>query len=412
MLSFLVVTAVAAGVTAAATAGILRLSKRRGWAPEIRERDVHSDPTPRLGGVAMYLGLLAAALVAVFFVNFAEVFAETTQLWALLGACTLIAVVGVLDDLFDLDWMVKLAVQLGAAGLLAWQGAQIVSLPLGDTLIVGSPAVNFALTVFLMTLVMNAVNFVDGLDGLVAGVAIIANLVFFFYTQLLTAETGTDASITLAAVIAAIVVGIALGFLPFNWHRAKMFMGDTGALLIGLLMATSAVSVTGQLNPGQLDQKLVLASYIPIILPVAVLALPLADFSLAVLRRLRAGKSPFAADRLHLHHRLLDMGHSPVQAVMIFYLGTVVVSVGCLMVFTMQDYVWPLVFVAAGTGVCVVVTLVPVKRLRTALRQRRLLRLGRTASVATRRANSADSAQTQARAAMPVVGANERTTPE
>ncbi|MGK0714718.1 MraY family glycosyltransferase [Leucobacter sp. W1153] len=385
MLPFLVVAAVAAVVTAVASVGVLRFSRRFGLAPKVRERDVHSTPTPRLGGVAMYLGILAAALVAAFLVNFDEVFAETTQLWALLGACTIIAVVGVLDDLLDLDWMVKLAAQLAAAGLLAWQGAQIVSLPFGDTLIVGSPSVNFVLTVFLMTLVMNAVNFVDGLDGLVAGVAIIANSVFFIYTQLLIAETGVDPSISLAALIAAIIVGIAAGFLPFNWHRAKMFMGDTGALLIGLLMATSTVSVTGQLNPGQLDQKLVIASFIPIILPVAVLALPLADFALAVFRRLRAGKSPFTADRLHLHHRLLNMGHSPVQAVLIFYLGTVVVSVACLMIFTMQDYLWPVLVAILGTLLCVIVTLFPVSRIRTILTQRGLLRLSEPKRAANER---------------------------
>lgn len=375
MWSFLVVAAVAAGVTAVGSYAVLRLSRRFGLAPAVRARDVHQAPTPRLGGIAMYVGFLCATLVAAFFVNFARVFEESTQLWALLGACTIIAVVGVLDDLLDLDWMIKLAAQLAAAGLLAWQGAQIVSLPLGNTLIVGSPTVNFVLTVFLITLVMNAVNFVDGLDGLVAGVAIIANSVFFVYTQLLIAQTGADPSITFAALIAAIVVGVSAGFLPFNWHRAKMFMGDTGALIIGLLMATSTVSVTGQLNPGQLDQKLVLASYIPIILPIAVLALPLADFVLAVFRRLRAGKSPFTADRLHLHHRLLDMGHSPLQAVLIFYLGTVVLSVACLLAFTMQDYVWPAVVAIVGTLMCAAVTLMPASRVREGLHRRRLLRL-------------------------------------
>ena len=110
---------------------------------------------------------------------------------------------------------------------------------------IGSSTFSLAVTVLVVIVMINAVNFVDGLDGLVAGVAIIANSVFFIYTQLLVAETGVDPSISLAALIAAIVVGIAAGFLPFNWHRAKMFMGDTGALLIGLLMATSTVSVTG-----------------------------------------------------------------------------------------------------------------------------------------------------------------------
>ncbi len=375
MLQFLLVAAIAALVTAVCSIGVLHLSKRYRLAPEVRERDVHTQPTPRLGGVAMFIGILVTLVYAGIFGPFASVFSDRTQLWALLGACALIAVIGVLDDLLDLDWMVKLGAQLAAAGLLAWNGAQIVSLPFGDTLIVGSPTVNFVLTVFLMALVMNAVNFVDGLDGLVAGVAIIANVAFFIYTQLLTAQTGTDSSITLAALIAAVVVGISVGFLPFNWHRARMFMGDTGALLIGLLMATSTVSVTGQLNPAQLDQKLVLASYIPIILPIAVLAVPLADFTLAVFRRLLAGKSPFEADRRHLHHRLLDMGHSPVQAVMIFYLWTAMVSLACLLVFVTQSFFWPGIVVIAGGLICMIITLTPLVRVRDWLSQRGLLRL-------------------------------------
>lgn len=356
---------------------VLRLSRRFQLTPEVRERDVHKQPTPRLGGIAMFIGILVALIYAGTQTAFDGVFDDPARLWVLLGACTLIAVVGVLDDLLDLDWMVKLGAQLAAAGLLAWNGIQIVSLPFGDTLIVGSPTVNFVLTVFLMTLVMNAVNFVDGLDGLVAGVAIIANAAFFIYTQLLTAQTGADSSITLAALIAATIVGISAGFLPFNWHRARMFMGDTGALLIGLLMATSTVSVTGQLNPAQLDQKLVLASYIPIILPIAVLAVPLADFTLAVCRRLLAGKSPFEADRKHLHHRLLDMGHSPLQAVMIFYLWTVMVSLACLLVFVTQSFFWPAVVVVVGGVVCMIITLTPLVRVRNWLTQRGLLRLSR-----------------------------------
>lgn len=375
MLSYLLVAMLAALVTAACSFGVLRLSRRYKLAPEVRARDVHKQPTPRLGGVAMFAGIVVALGYAGIFGPFASVFEDQSQLWVLLGACALIAVIGVLDDLLDLDWMVKLGAQLAAAGLLAWNGAQIVSLPFGNTLIVGSPALNFALTVFLMTLVMNAVNFVDGLDGLVAGVAIIANAAFFVYTQLLTAQTGVDSSITLAALIAAIVVGISVGFMPFNWNPARMFMGDTGALLIGLLMAASTVSVTGQLNPAQLDQKLVLASYIPIILPMAVLAVPLADFTLAVCRRLLAGKSPFEADRRHLHHRLLDMGHSPVQAVMIFYLWTAMVSLACLLVFVTQSFFWPGIVVVVGGVVCLAITLTPLVRVRDWLTQRGLLRL-------------------------------------
>ncbi|MFD5600146.1 MraY family glycosyltransferase [Leucobacter sp. NPDC058333] len=375
MLAYVTVVAVAALVTAAASWGVLRLSRRFRLAPEVRARDVHTAPTPRLGGIAMFLGIIAAFLVAGTQQEFASLFEQSNQMWALLGSCAIIAVVGVLDDLLDLDWMIKLAAQLVASGLLAWSGIQIVSLPFGDTLIIGSPVVNFVITVFLMTLVMNAVNFLDGLDGLVAGVAIIANSLFFIYTRLLNDQIGRVDSVILASLIALVIVGICVGFLPFNWHRARMFMGDTGALLVGLLMATSTVSVTGQLNPAALDQKLVLASYIPIILPIAVLALPLADFTLAVVRRLRAGKSPFTADRLHLHHRLLDMGHSPLQAVCIFYAGTTVLSVAVLLVFTTQSFLLPAIVLSVGGLATFALLMYPAKRLRAAAAERGLVPL-------------------------------------
>ena len=377
MLSYLVVLAVAVIVTAAASYCVLRLARRFRLAPEVRERDVHQNPTPRLGGVAMFVGLLAAFGVATMLAEFQGLFRADLKMWALIGACLLIAVIGVLDDLLDLDWMIKLGAQLLAAGVLAWNGVQIVSIPVGDTLVIGSPTVNFVLTVFLITLVMNAVNFIDGLDGLVAGVAIIASGTFFGYTLILSSQLGSSRSVTFASLIALALVGICVGFLPFNWHRAKMFMGDTGALLVGLLMATSTVSVTGEIDPAALDLKLVLASYIPILLPFAVLALPLADFALAVLRRLRAGKSPFEADRQHLHHRLLDMGHSPVQAVSIFYLGTAVLSAAGLLVFTSQSFVLPLIVLVVGGIACVLLVRFPARGVRAAAAQRRLIALGR-----------------------------------
>ncbi|QIK62691.1 undecaprenyl/decaprenyl-phosphate alpha-N-acetylglucosaminyl 1-phosphate transferase [Leucobacter viscericola] len=377
-MAYLIAFLIAAAVTAVASFVVLRLSRRFKLAPEVRARDVHSTPTPRLGGIAMLLGVFAAFGIAGTQSEFASLFEGSSEVWALMGACAIVAGVGILDDLLDLDWMIKLAAQLAATGLLAVNGLQIISLPFGDTRVVASPAVNFVLTVFLMTLVMNAVNFVDGLDGLVAGVAIIANSVFFIYTRLLTQQVGADESVTFASLIAAVLVGICVGFIPFNWHRARMFMGDTGALLVGLLMATSTVSVTGQLTPGVLDMNLVLASYVPIILPIAVLALPLIDFSLAVIRRLKAGKSPFTADRLHLHHRLLDMGHSPLQAVLIFYLGTAALSVAMLLVFTTQAFLWPIIVLVVGGVATLLMLLFPAERVRDAAAQRGLITLKRT----------------------------------
>ena len=364
MAETLIVAAVAALVTFVACRLVIWLSNRFRLAPELRDRDVHATPTPRLGGIAMFLGLLAAFFVASLQGGLAPAFSNGAQIWAILGACTLIVIVGVLDDILDLDWMVKLAAQLLAAGLLAWQGVQIVSLPFGDTLIVGSPVVNFVLTVLVITLVMNAMNFIDGLDGLVAGVALIANLVFFGYTLILSSQSGPLNQVSLASLIAAVLIGLCAGFLPWNWHRAKLFMGDTGSMLIGLLMATSTISVTGQLSPGTLDQKMVIASYIPIILPIAVLVVPLADFTLAVIRRVQAGKSPFSADRKHLHHRLLDMGHSHVQAVTIFYLWTATISVGCLLIFVLDSFQIPVLIISVGALLCVLVTVIPIAPIR------------------------------------------------
>ena len=373
MTPYVVVGLVAALCTAATSAVVLRLSRKYELAPPVRDRDMHTTPTPRLGGVAMYVGLLAG-FATVFFVfpdALAPVVNNGSQVIALLIAVTIIVGVGVLDDLTDLDWMLKLGAQLVAAGVLAWQGVQILSLPLGNTLIVASPYLNLVLTVLLMVTVMNAVNFIDGLDGLVAGFAVIANLAFFVYTRLLVRDLGVAESVTFASLIAVLLIGMSVGFLPFNWHRARMFMGDAGALLIGLLMATSTIMVTGQLNPAALSTEVVIASWIPIILPIAVLALPLADLLLAVARRVSAGKSPFTADRKHLHHKLIARGHSHQQAVLIFHLWTLVIALACILTFTLESYLVPFIVVCVGGAVCLIVTLVPASRMVQLLRLQR-----------------------------------------
>ena len=349
-------------VTALVTFGlsywVLRFGLKYKLYPAIRERDVHTRPTPRLGGVAMYLGVVIAFLVAWQLPFFRVVFANPGPVWAILGAATLTVIVGVADDLWDLDWTIKLAAQILVAGLVAWQGVQILSLPIGG-ITVGSPYMSLIITILAIVLVMNAVNFIDGLDGLVAGVAIIANGVFLVYSYLLARLTSPSNYFNLASLIAAVLVGACLGFIPYNWHRAKMFMGDGGSMLVGLLMATSAIAVTGQIDPGELGRSQLLPAFLPIVLPFAILLLPLTDFALAVIRRLKAGKSPFSADRLHLHHRLLDMGHTHVMAVIVFYAWTAVVSVGLLLFFVIKPYWIAAVILIAGLAVCVLITFFP-----------------------------------------------------
>lgn len=374
MTLFLALALVAALVTFGGSVLVWKLSLKYRLYPKIRERDVHTRPTPRLGGIAMFVGILAAIAAAAFVSNLGSsrfsvvsiIFQNPTQMLAILGAALLIVLIGVADDIWDLDWTTKLAGQFIAAGLIAWQGVSIVSLPIGG-ITVGSSWMSATITVFTIVLVMNAINFIDGLDGLVAGVALIANGVFFLYTYLLVQKTSPLNYFNLASLLAIVVVGACAGFLPLNWHPAKLFMGDAGALLIGLLMATSAIAVTGQIDPASLGLGELFPAFIPIILPFAVLVIPLLDFGLAVVRRLRAGKSPFAADRKHLHHRLLDMGHSHLNAVLIFYAWTAVASVGCLLSFVFPVYLgissgWAFLLLGIGFLGCAAITLAPLGR--------------------------------------------------
>ncbi|WP_370454502.1 MraY family glycosyltransferase [Salinibacterium sp. dk5596] len=361
MIFYVLIGGLSAVVTFVLSFVILKLSLRFRLYPKIRERDVHTRPTPRLGGVAMFIGVLVAFGVASQLDRFHLVFVDPGPVLGLLAGALLIVLIGVADDIWDLDWLTKLTGQMIAAGILVWQGIQLTTLPIGGVTIV-PPVTGLVLTVIAVVLVMNAVNFIDGLDGLVAGVAIIANGVFFVYTYILSNGVGESEYFNLASLITVALAGACLGFLPLNWHPARLFMGDAGALLVGLLMAASAISVTGQVDPAALESgRQLLPAFIPILLPFAILIVPLLDFALAVVRRLRAGKSPFSADRQHLHHRLLDMGHSHFHAVLIFYAWTAVVAVGTLL-FMFVPFWWALAFVVAGFTLSAWFTLAPLTK--------------------------------------------------
>jgi UDP-GlcNAc:undecaprenyl-phosphate/decaprenyl-phosphate GlcNAc-1-phosphate transferase len=370
---YLLVALFTAAVTFVLTWAVWKLALRFKLYPAIRDRDVHTRPTPRLGGVAMFLGVVAAFALSSGNPFFAIFWVDPGPMLALLGATLLIVVVGVADDIWDLDWMIKLGAQFVAAGIITWFGQlQILSLPIGG-LTVGSGWMSFALTVFAIVIVMNAVNFIDGLDGLVAGVCLIANGVFFVYSYLLLRDIGSSTYFNLASFLAAVLIGACLGFLPFNFNPAKIFMGDAGALMLGLLMASAGVAITGQidpvnLDPDQLGRSQLLGAFIPILLPIVVVLLPLLDFGLAVLRRMGAGKSPFSPDRKHLHHRMLDMGHSDRDAVLIFYAWTAVVSLSLLLMYVGTQQEWPgdyllgVGFGVVGVAACLVLTFLPSRR--------------------------------------------------
>lgn len=359
-MNYILVGLISALVSFGTSLALLKVSHKFKIYPGIRERDVHTTPTPRLGGVAIVLGVGAAFALASALPAFDRVFVDPLPVVGMCTAIALMAIVGILDDLYDLDWLIKLGAQILAAGVMAWSGIQIVSLPFGGIILL-SPTMSLVLTVFAIVLVMNAINFIDGLDGLVAGVSLIAGTVFFIYSYILAIGPGHQNYFNLATLLTASLCGALIGFLPVNWYPAKMFMGDSGALVIGLIMAGSTISVTGQIDPATVDPKQFYPAFIPLAIPLAVLLVPLVDFGMAVTRRLINGKSPFTADRKHLHHRLLDMGHTHFQAVLILYAWTAVAAVGSLMFMFVRIRV-AIAIVVIGFIVTAVLTVAPLGR--------------------------------------------------
>ncbi len=359
---YLFILLVAAAVTYVVTPAVRLVARRVGAMTAVRERDVHQDVTPRLGGVAMYAGVAIALILASLTPFLKPLFQHTFQPWAILIAGGLICLLGGLDDKWDLDWVTKLAGQALIALFVAYQGVQLVTLPLGGLTLL-SPHTSLALTVLVIIGCMNAVNFIDGLDGLASGVMAIGGAAFFIYAYYLTRGASTSDYSSLAALITAAMIGACLGFLPHNFSKARIFMGDSGALLLGLLLACSTIAVTGQVDPNRLAPAEALGQFLPILMPVGVMILPLVDMALAVVRRVGRGKSPFHADRQHLHHRLLSLGHSKVRAVLIMYTWTFLVCLGLLApVFLSRSAniaIW-----VTSLVVAVAVTLDPLSRVR------------------------------------------------
>jgi UDP-GlcNAc:undecaprenyl-phosphate GlcNAc-1-phosphate transferase len=207
---------------------------------------------------------------------------------------------------------------------MALQGIAIIWLPVGGTLVL-DPTTSVLFTVLVVLVCINAINFVDGLDGLAAGIVGVAALAFFTYSYLLSVEVGFERA-TIATLISALLAGMCLGFLPHNSYPARIFMGDTGSMLLGLLLAVSIITLSGQIDPSALEGAVLLPALLPVLLPVAVITVPLVDLALAVIRRTRRRRSPFAPDKQHLHHRLLEMGHSQRRTVLLMYGWTAVVA--------------------------------------------------------------------------------------
>ncbi|KAK1182162.1 MraY family glycosyltransferase [Streptomyces sp. NBS 14/10] len=368
MREYLLTLCITAAVTYLLTGPVRKFAIVAGAMPEIRARDVHREPTPRLGGIAMFGGLCAGLLVAAHLTNLKGVFELSNEPRALLSGAGLIWLLGVLDDKWGVDALIKLGGQMIAAGVMVLQGLTILWLPVpGVGPVSLTPWQGTLLTVALVVITINAVNFVDGLDGLASGMVCIAAAAFFMYAYRIWYGYGLEAAAP-ATLFAAILMGMCLGFLPHNIHPARIFMGDSGSMLIGLVLAAGAISITGQVDPDAM--KLFAGSetaavhatvpvYIPLLLPLTVIAVPFADLVLAIVRRTWRGQSPFAADRGHLHHRLLEIGHSHSRAVLIMYFWSALIAFGAVAYSVNSVSMWFVLSIVGLSAVGLVLLLLP-----------------------------------------------------
>ena len=347
---YLFIALVAACATYLFTPIVRHLAIRLGAVGEVRKRDVHTIPTPRMGGLAMRCGFLTAMLVASRLDFLQGVFRQNHQAWIVMVGAILICLLGIADDVWDLDWMLKLAGQLLIAVFVAWGGLQIIALPIGS-LVTASPTISIAITALLIVVSINAVNFVDGLDGLAAGIVAIGGIAFGIYSYILARTSPSYAS--MATLLDIAMVGICVGFLLHNWHPAKLFMGDSGSMLLGYLITCASIVMTGRLDPATVSTSIYLPAFMPVLLPILVLFLPVLDMMMAIVRRLRKGQSPMHPDRMHLHHRMLRIGHSVRGAVLILGGWAALIAFGSIMLLFFTPWHVFIVFAVAAVALTV-----------------------------------------------------------
>jgi len=309
-------------------------------------RRMHKKPIPRIGGLAIFLSFGVTCLL------FCDI---NRELITVICGSLLMVMLGVLDDVYALNPWLKLFWQLGVALATVLSGITIDQINFGGSYI-DLGIWSIPLTLFWIAGLTNAINIIDGLDGLSCGVSTISSISILF---VIVIQGGDFAS----ALITLILIGSCFGFLPFNKNPAKIFMGDTGALFLGYTLAV--ISVKGMFKAHTL---------ISLIVPLIIFALPIADTTFAIVRRLLAGKSPFSADRGHLHHRLVDMGFTQKETVKILYsicgiLGLVAVFM-CDKMFTYGLLVKSIVVAAVALVLFFIYIMIlknPVDRSRTGL---------------------------------------------
>ena len=353
-----------------ATPVVRRLAVRFGYIDRPSDRKVHPKPTPTLGGLALWAGTVVGLGVAYALPAFRPLFDVSSEPIGAVVAGTALVALGAYDDVRSLSAPAKVAGQILGAGILMLAGVQFVYFWFpGLGVLSLSPDLALPLTVLWVLVMVNAVNLIDGLDGLAAGVVAIAAAAFFVYAER-AGQTLFDGP-SPATLLTVIVAGAAIGFLPWNFHPARIFMGDSGSMLLGLLLAAATISGVGRTDAPTNSDLAALA--IPVAIPLLVLAVPLTDVVFAILRRMRRGRPVTRPDKQHIHHQLLEIGHSHRAAVLIMYLWSGLLAGTALFITFIRSR--PL-----ATGLIVAVVLILVG---TSLP--RMLRNGRAVRAARRR---------------------------
>jgi UDP-GlcNAc:undecaprenyl-phosphate/decaprenyl-phosphate GlcNAc-1-phosphate transferase len=321
---YLVVVAVAFLTTLVLTPVVRRVAIRTGAVVLPDPRRVHDRPTPTLGGVAMIAGALAGLAAAFFIPAFDAIFQTRTVPLGVALAAVVIFAVGLIDDIREVSAPAKTAGMVLAGSILTVAGVSTVffRIPFGGILSL-TPDLSAFITVLWVVGMANAINLIDGLDGLAAGITGIAAGAFLLYGLRLE-QVDVLATGNVGPLIAAVTLGVCLGFLPHNFHPARIFMGDSGALMLGLLMAASTMAVGGQTDAEYIGSTFFF--FAPLVIPLVILGVPILDTLFAIVRRATRRSGLATADKEHLHHRLMRLGHGQRRSVLILWAWTALLS--------------------------------------------------------------------------------------
>jgi UDP-GlcNAc:undecaprenyl-phosphate GlcNAc-1-phosphate transferase len=340
--AYVLVAVMAAGLTYCLTPVVRAVALRIGAVDRPGGRKMHAIATPTLGGLALFFGFVGG--LALSSLLFPRLFLSSEA-----------AGIAIVDDLKGLSAPVKLAGQIVAATTMTFGGVQVLFFwlpgfgPFEEGVISLAPELGIPFTVLLVIVFVNAVNLVDGLDGLAAGLVAIGSMAYFIYSYR-TGETGLIAQDSPAPLFSALLFGVCVGFLPHNFNPARIFMGDTGSMLLGTLLAGATITGIGRTTQPQAGDQFALL--IPVAIPILVLAVPFLDTLLAVGRRMRSGTGIMTADKQHLHYRLLEIGHSHRRAVLILYAWSALLAGSVVALsFTGPRRVLPFFLVVVACGI-------------------------------------------------------------